>query len=364
MLYVCDENFKRLGLIGKFSYLLWRKRYSSHGEAELHVDVTSQNLQLLQKGNILFRKDDNEAMYIYYRNFTESEDGTEQLAIKCFSLVRWLDRRFLWGMYNYNHTPEQIIRSMITSECISPINPNRKISQIQLSTSKGFGSSVQFQASYLNLLEQIESLTNTYEIGIRSIFNGRSLFLDLYEGMDRTVNQSINPRCILSKDFSNIISRNYEEADNDLKNTVLIAGAGEGIERKLTSIENGSGLSRRELFVDARDITETKEENEIEIPIPTAEYILLLKQRGLEKLLEYEEFISFDCELDVTKENTKYNEDFFLGDIVTIRDDKLGVVMNSRIEEADEVFKDTREVFVKVGKSIPTLTEKVRKMVK
>lgn len=362
---MCDQDFNRLGLIGNFSYLLWRKRYSSHGEAELHVDVTSQNIELLQKGNILFRKDDNEAMFIYYRGFSDNEDGKEQLVIKCFSAIRWLDRRILWGITNSNDTPEKIIRSMITTECITPSAPNRKIPQIKLANVKGFGVPIQIQASYVNVLEQSQSLCNTYEMGIRTLFNGKELFYDLYEGENRTVNQSANPRCILSKDFSNVVSRNYEEADNDFKNTVLIAGVGEGVERKLASIEQGSGLSRRELFVDARDLSETKEVNEEEIPISNADYILLLKQRGLEKLLDYEEFISFDCELDVTKENTKYNRDFFLGDVITIRDDKLGIVMNSRIEEADEVYQNSeKSIFVKVGKSIPTLPEKVRKMVK
>lgn len=365
MIFVCDENFKRLGMVGAFSYLLWRKRYSSHGEAEIRVDVTENNIKLLQKGNILFRKDDNEAMFIYYRGFSEDEVGREQLVIKCFSTARWLDRRILWGMYNYHDTPERIIRSMITSEFVSPIHTDRKIPQVQLADVKGFGVPIQMQASYENVLDQSLSLCNTYEIGIRTVFNGKELFYDLYEGANRTVNQGENPRCILSKDFSNVISRDYEEADNDLRNTALIAGTGEDINRQVTSIEQGSGLFRRELFVDARDLAATKKEGDQEIPISDEDYILLLKQKGLEKLLEFEEFISFDCELDVTKDNTKYNRDFFLGDIITIRDDKLQIIMNSRIVEADEVFQNgTKAIYVRVGKSVPTLPEKMRKMVK
>lgn len=365
MLYVCDQNFKRLGIVGSFSYLLWRKRYSSHGEAELHVDVNTQNIEMLQKGNILFRKDDNEAMYIYYRGFNEDDSGRDQLIIKCFSVIRWLDRRFLWGIYNFSDTPEKIARSMITTECIAPNNSSRKIPQLQMAPVKNFGNVIQFQVSYANVLEQIESLCNTYEMGVRAIFNGISLLVDFYKGMDRTINQTSNPRCILSKSFSNVLNRNYEEADNDFKNTVLIAGAGEGIERKLASIEQGSGLSRRELFVDARDLSTTKKINEEEVLISDEEYTLILKQRGLEKLLDYDEFISFDCEMDVTKDNTKYGRDFFLGDIITIRDDKLQIIMNSRIVEADEVYQNsTKSIFVKVGKSVPTLPEKVRKMVK
>lgn len=365
-LYVCDQSFTRLGILGSFSYLLWRKRYSSHGEAELHVEVNTKNIDMLQKGNILFRKDDNEAMYIYYRGFAEDNTGIDQLIIKCFTVVRWLDRRFLWGIYNYNDTPEKIARSMITTECISPKIPSRKIPQIQLSTVKSFGQPVKFQVSYANVLEQVEALCNTYEMGIQALYNGKLLLFDFYVGLNRTIDQSVNPRCILSKSFSNVLSRNYEEADNDYKNTVLVAGAGEDAERKMANIEQGSGLNRRELFVDARDLSDKKTvEGSEDIPYSDADYALILKQRGLEKLLEQEEFISFDCEMDVTKDNTKYGEDFFLGDIITIRDDKLQIIMNSRIVEVDEVYQGgTKSIFVKVGKSVPTLPEKVRKLVK
>ena len=363
MLYVCDSNFNRLGIIGKFSYLLWRKRYSAHGEAELHVDVNMRNIELLQKGNILFRKDDNEAMYIYYRGFDDSEHGKDQLIVKCFSTVRWLDRRLVWGKYNFYATPENIIRNMIRNECINPEKIDRKIQQIQLAPSNNIGTMIRMQISNKEVLESVESICNTYELGIRTLFNGIEHLYDVYEGQDRSINQTKNPQCILSKNFSNVINRKFEEADNDFKNTALIAGAGEGFNRKTVAIEQGSGLNRRELFIDARDIQDTMRVDEEDVPLQEEEYALLLKQRGVNKLLEQEEFVSFDCEVDVTKENTKYNKDFFLGDLITIRDDKLGIIMNSRVVEADEVFKTYKETFVKVGKSIPTLPEKVRKMV-
>ncbi|WP_433959308.1 siphovirus ReqiPepy6 Gp37-like family protein [Cytobacillus horneckiae] len=360
MLYVCNENFERLGMVGRFSYLLWRKKYSSHGEAELHVDVTTENINLLQKGRILFRKDDNEAMFIYYRGFSEDATGKDQLVIKCFSLIRWLDRRILWRIATYNNTPEDIVRSMISTEIISPSNLNRRISQIKLAARKGFGSPIELQASYVDLLEKIEAICNTYEMGIRTIFDGIEAKFDLYEGVNRTVNQSTYPRVILSKDFSNVLSRKYEEADNDVKNTALIGGEGEGTARTLTSIEQGTGLNRKETFVDARDISNQTEDN---VQIPDAEYKKILKQRGLEKLLDFEDFYSLECELDVTKENTKYGRDFFLGDLITIRDDKLGIIMNSRVEEVDEVYQQSKEIYVRVGKSVPTLTEKMKKLV-
>lgn len=365
MLYVCNENFERLGFIGNFSYLLWRKKYGPGSEAELHVDVTMKNIELLKKGNIIFRQDDNEAMYIYYRQFDDSS-GVDQLVIKCFSLTRWTDRRILWKQYDFNTTPEQIMRQSIIENMISPTDPNRKIAQVQLATVKNIGKAIQQQISYKQVFEVCENLCTTHDIGMRCLFDGRTLKYDFYEGSNRTINQSLNPRIILSKSRSNLLKRKYEDADNSWKTTALIGGAGEGVSRKTATIGvSYKGLSRREIFIDAREISDTREFAGEQIPIPLDEYNRLLIAKGNEKIAEYTEFIGFDCELDVTKENTKYNEDFFLGDLITIKDDELGILMNSRVMQADEVFQqDGRSIYVTVGKSVPTLPEAIKRMVK
>ncbi|MET4560749.1 hypothetical protein ABIA69_001893 [Lysinibacillus parviboronicapiens] len=365
MLYVCNEKFERLGYIGNFSYLLWRKKYGPGSEAELHVDVTPKNIELLKKSNIIFRQDDNEAMFIYYRQFDDS-NGVDQLVIKCFSLTRWTDRRILWKQYDFNTTPEQIMRQSIIENMISPTDPNRKIAPVQLATVKNIGKAIQQQISYKQVFEVCENLCTTHDIGMRCLFDGRTLKYDFYEGSDRTINQSLNPRIILSKHRSNLLKRTYEDADNDLKTTALIGGAGEGAARKMASIGTSfTGLNRREIFIDAREISDTRDSNGEQIPIPAGEYYSLLVAKGEEKKAEYTEFIGFDCELDVTKENTKYNEDFFLGDLITIKDDELDILMNSRVMQADEVFQENgKSIYVTVGKSVPTLPEAIKRMVK
>lgn len=367
MLYVCNENFERLGFIGKFSYLLWRKKYEPGSEAELHVDVTAKNIEMLKKGNIVYRQDDNEAMYIYYRQFDDSS-GVDQLVIKCFSLTRWTDRRILWGGFDFNTTPEKIMRMIITESMIAPGVSARKIPQVSLAPVRNIGQSVRQQMSYKGIYEVCENLCATHEIGMRCNFQDLKLQYDFYVGENRTINQDVNPRIILSKKRSNLLKRSYEEADNDLRNTALIAGAGEGIFRKTATLEEGYlSLDRRELYVDAREISDIAGKDEEGNPIyyPDSRYNEWLIAKGKEKVSEYTAFIGFDCELDVTKENTKYNEDFFLGDLITIKDDDLDILMNSRVMQADEVFKeDGKSIYITVGKSVPTLPQALKRMVK
>ena len=83
----------------------------------------------------------------------------------------------------------------------------------------------------------------------------------LYAGADRTYAQTENPYVVFSPKFENIANSNYLESKKEYKNVALVAGEGEGAERKTTSVGEGSGLERRELFVDARDISTTTEDN-------------------------------------------------------------------------------------------------------
>src|SRR5690606_28690547 len=112
---------------------------------------------------------------------------------------------------------------------------------------------------------------------------------------------------------------------NGYKNTVLIAGQGEGADRKLAVIDNGfSGFDRRELFVDARDIDQEKEDG---TPVSDDEYENMLIKRGESKLAEHQPIKTFESGISVLS-NLIYKQDFDLGDKVTIQNNRWGVTLN------------------------------------
>jgi hypothetical protein len=97
------------------------------------------------------------------------------------------------------------------------------------------------------------------------------------------------------------------------KNVTLVAGEGEGISRKTAVVGSGSGLNRRELFTDARDISSDTESG----TLSDVEYYALLNKRGSEALSERIIVTAFDGEVEATR-LYKYGRDFFIGDIVQI----------------------------------------------
>lgn len=146
----------------------------------------------------------------------------------------------------------------------------------------------------------------------------------------------------------------------------MIGGVGEGAERKTTVIGEESGLDRYELFVDARDISDTRyitnEDNEpIEEVIPDNEYIELLKSRGNEKLTKYYKIKSFDSTIN-TNSNLIYKQDYDLGDVVTFFDKKWGITIDTRITEISEIYDiEGLTINITFGNDVPTLIELMKR---
>ena len=228
------------------------------------------------------------------------------------------------------------MRKLVLENAINPNNINRKIPNLILNNLKGFIEDIKYQNSFGNVLEQLENISNTSNLGYRNMLDikNKKILFDIYKGVNRSIdNGSIAP-CIFPRDFENILEQEYFDSLNNYKNTTLIAGAGEGNDRKLTSIENAKSLDRYELYVDARDIQdkEQKEVNKtdekgnkttetIDVEIPWNKYEHLLLQRGKEKLEECKEVQTFDSKINVLGNNL-YKKDFDIGDIVRIEEEE------------------------------------------
>ncbi|WP_415782946.1 Gp37-like protein, partial [Bacillus manliponensis] len=119
----------------------------------------------------------------------------------------------------------------------------------------------------------------------------------------------------------------------------LVAGQGEGAARKLVAInDNLSGFERKELFVDARDLSNKTQDDRV---LTDAEYEKLLIERGNSKLAESQTIQTFESGISLHS-NLVYKEDFELGDIVTIENKRWGLTLNTRITVVEEIYENDR----------------------
>lgn len=380
-LYVFSRDLELKGILDTFTSLRWIRRYHKTGEFELHCALDSNNLELLQRENIIYKKDDVEAGYIETRQLKLDSIGREYLELKGKFLTNYNDRRISWDRINFTGKTEELMRKLVNDNVISPSNINRKIPNLILGGLKGFTEDIKYQNGFGNVLEQLENLSNTSNLGYMNLLDikNRKIIFDVYKGVDRTVNQTSIAPCIFSRDFENILEQEYTDSLNNYRNTTLIAGAGEGTARKITSIEKGQGLDRYELFVDARDIMDTEEKKKIvtetdeegnvteheeteEVEIPWERYEPQLLQRGREKLAECTEINTFDSKINVLGNNV-YKKDFDLGDVVTVLDKKWGIRIDTRITEIEEIYEEKgQDINVIFGNNIPTIIDKIKQV--
>lgn len=362
-LYIFDRDLNFKGILDTFFSFRWVRRYHKCGEFELQCVLTPERLSLLARENIIYKKDDIEAGYIEYRNLKQDTDGKEILIIKGKFLTGYLNRRIIWGTEILNVATENAMRTLVTNNCTSPVDSNRIIPNLILGALHNFTGDINYQVSYKNLSDEIENLSNVSDLGHRVNFNitNKKLIFDVYKGLDRSVNQSVNPRCVFSKEFENILEQEFTDSLNNYRNLCLVGGIGEGIARKMTTVGNAIGLDRFEIFNDQKSLSNVDENNN---PISDTDYTNLLIEKGNETLSETKEIKTFDSKVNLNS-NLKYKVDFDLGDIVTCVSKKWGITIDTRITEIEEIFEEQgQSINIVFGNNIPTLIDKIKQKIK
>lgn len=336
---VLDSNFKPVTILDSFESIVWADRYRSYGDFELYTSVNSDILSLVQKNYYVINGNSEHVMIIEELLIkTDVEEGNK-ISITGRSLESILDRRIVWGLKTLNGNLQDAIKTLLDDCIISPSDTNRKIENFIFEYSDNPAiTSLTINTQYTgdNLYDVIASICEEKKIGFKITLNQNNQFVfSLYKGIDRSYNQSENSYVVFAPEFENIINSSYLTSNKDMKNVALIGGEGEGDDRKYTSIGSAKGLDRRELFVDARDISSNIDDTELS----TDEYNSLLQQRGNERLSEKSDKVAFEGEVE-TALMFKYGVDYFLGDIVTIRNE-YGIEESPQIIEIIESLDES-----------------------
>lgn len=333
--YLYDTNLIRVGIIEIYTSLIWSTRYYEAGDFELYTPASAASLKALKKNYYLVRDDDlTQAMIIKNIQITTDIENGDYITITGQSLKSILNRRIIWDQTTLNGNLETMIRRLVYDNAVNPDISARAISRLILGDTIGLTETINAQYTGGNLGETLTEIGQTYGIGwdvLLDLENKKFKFV-LIKGKNRTYTQNVNPRVIFSNDYENLLTTNYVYNSDEYKNVALIAGEGEGLDRRRATIGTASDLNRYELYVDARDISS----NEGEI-LPT-EYNDLLLARGQEALSECIILENVEGEVD-THTTYKPNIDYYLGDIVEIVN-AYGLIMTPRIIEIIECIDE------------------------
>lgn len=264
-LFILDTSLNQIAVLDTYKSLIWTERYNEYGDFEIVAPVTSDLLSVLKQDYYLEHRDTERTMILEKILInTDIEDGNT-MTITGRSLESILLRRIVWGQRTIKGNLQNGINTLLDENVISPTKPERKISNFvfQASTDPKI-TSLEIDAQYTgdNLYDIISGLCSERGIGFSIIRNDQNQFVfSLYSGADRSYDQVENPYVVFSPGFENIINSNYMESKSALKNVTLVGGEGEGSARRYTAVGNLSGLDRRELFTDARDLSSDIDED-------------------------------------------------------------------------------------------------------
>jgi len=114
-----------------------------------------------------------------------------------------------------------------------------------------------------------------------------------------------------------------------------------------------TGLSRRELYIDARDL---QSDSDPDNPMTPEEYLAVLANRGREKLAEHQLVRAFSATVRTLDPTYTLGEDFFLGDTITVTDSRLGVTVNAVVQGVERSTSSAgEERILALGFGQPTI---------
>lgn len=309
--------------LGRYKSLRWRPMYDKPGEFELH---TSPSLfPLVERGQLILRPDrPKETVKV---EGIEIKNGDLIITGRFLSAV--LEDAGIRTLYNFDCAIEDAMRQLVDEQ----YNRITRTLPMKLAAVGGFTITIQCQVSLKNLLTVLKAMAKAGGLGFRVYANPEEqvLYFEVYEGVDRTEGQEDNNRVTFSNVYFNVDSPHYQESEANYKNYAIVCGEGEGTNRVIVEVDRTNGEDRRELIVDARDLSQGEQ--------TTAQYTAVLTQRGNDKLDEHNRIQSFEVGIKSSSQ-FQYLEDWNLGDIVTGKQTEWGVAVDQRVTEVEEVYEN------------------------
>ena len=324
---IMNTSFERLAVIDDYTSFIWTTRYNTSGDFELCVAVNAANMSLFKQDYYVVRDDDENVGIIEDIKIQYNEEGGSMMIVSGRFLDSILARRIIGTQTTVTGKISDCINALITQNIIDPAIAARQIANFTLGT-YDFNTQIKAQYTGKNLLDTISDLCITYGLGFKVTLDDNNNFVfQLYQGVNRTYEQNVNPWVIFSDKYDNLMSSEYEENYQELVTAVLVAGEGQGIDRTTLWVTDGqTGLNRHEMYKDQRNIQSNDGE------IDPDEYNSLLEEEGKECLTKYTSAFAGTVFFD----SIKYKEDVNVGDLCVIENTQWGIYIYSRLVEVIE----------------------------
>ena len=366
MITILDDTMCIVGILRKYEYSQYEFKAREIGKFTINAMFDKENLYLMDKTKNYYVLLDYDVFGIIESVKRESDSETSKVfTIKGSLALKLLEYRVIEGQVTFKGKSYKYIEELVKQNLIMSDDSNRNIAlAVEFEDEerlKQICSTVDKQVTGGSLWDEISEIVEADKLRITlkpnivvidtehpQNIDGWTLIIGA--GEDRTRHRANNAvsTVMFSQSLSNIANTDYIVDRSKLRNTVYIAGEGEGTDRKWYNIDVNSditfgerkGWNRKELWVDARDI-QSEQDNK---KLTDAEYEELMKQRADEKAKDNDLSEEYKATVtDITKQYT-YKKDYNIGDFVTIADEEIGMEIDAQITNVIVTRQNDRDI--------------------
>lgn len=322
--FALNSNLELVTVNIPYFNLQWHRRYYEAGEFSMQVDANHYDPEWAYIGSSE-RPEIGMVQKVEY-----SSGGSSTVQLSGFFLEKMLDDKACYPRYvGSASTTEQACRAIFTKyKSDVPIS-------LSAANSPMLGDSTKSDFSDDPLGEKLYSILESRELSHRVTRDNETgeLYWGVWQGLNRTQGQNVNPWATFSSDFGNVKSESVVLDASDYKNYCIIPAAEDdaGKETVVEYADLSGGGYKRIMVLDKR--SSKPEDGQTD-----ADFRESLRQEGLEALLERQSIQDVDID---SADESGYNFNYDLGDLCDVLIPRLSISVEARIVEAYEVFKSS-----------------------
>lgn len=218
---------------------------------------------------------------------------------------------------------ETVIKHYINRNITNPFEPKRKIPNIEIAADLKRGKETPAQFRYTKLDEDMKTVAGYAEMGfeIYADVKRKRWVMDVIDGVDRTTEQKTVSPVTFRLEYQNVGNYRYKEDYKNYRSTAYAGGQGSDENRLIQVIgADYTGQDRYEQWLDCGSVGLDD-----------------LLYYGNLKLADYKE--TKTVEVETLPRVFIFEEDYFLGDKVTIYISDLGLTLHTRITSVREIWE-------------------------
>ena len=323
---IYDKKGVKVDILQNTTSIQWRRKYNETGDFEIHAKGTEANIKLLTTENRLVNQDTNEIGFITYVFPDVSSSGEEDIEVRGY--LNNLDDRI---------NPNTVTITTVETGLYKLVNDNKRGLDITTADAKGLSEKITdgIDTTWKTLRESFEAICQATGLGFRMVRkDGKMNVIELYKrGIVDTVK--------FSDEIGNIVTQSYLDDISSYKNYAYVACQGKSEERLVYKVDVSNGGPIKELYVDARDLSWTyQDDKKVEHTYTADQYKNNAIKRGMEKLEECAAIREFTADISSGDTLFVFRKDYDLGDVIPVKSVKYGIAKQFRISEIDEIQED------------------------